>query len=258
MKTNREGGFIDSLGNRFNPAKMIYMSDGTPAAPRNPNDLPLITGIFQDNHFTSVGWKIGAYGIAYTIEQYCVTEGNMAAPKMQIAYMAASQRTMVRYATGAWSDNWQETVKSVNGKTGVVTVTRTDVGLGNVANVLQFSESNRQIIKEDVLWSGSTTSFTKTINANEVYKLTIQDGYGMNTAIFTLADLNNTTSKCVYFYQVSPSNGEIEACQYTAKYNSSTGVWSSFSPKRTIAKSSGSWGWYTSPEITFLRLSRLR
>ena len=136
--------------------------------------------------------------------------------------------------------------------------TKSDVGLSAVANVLQFSESNRQIIKEDVLWSGSATSFTKTINANEVYKLTIRDGYGMNTAIFTLADLNNTSSKYVYFYQFTPANGEIEAGMYTAQYNSSTGVWSSFSSKRTIAKSNGSWSWYTSPGITFLRLSRLR
>lgn len=30
MKTNLGGGvFIDSLGNRFNPAKMIYMADGS-------------------------------------------------------------------------------------------------------------------------------------------------------------------------------------------------------------------------------------
>lgn len=258
MKTNLGGGFIDGLGNRFNPAKMIYMSDGSVGTPRNPNDLPLITGIFQDNNSTSVGWNIGTYGIAYTIEQYCVAEGNTAAPKMQIAYMAANQRIMVRYATGSWSDNWQETVKSVAGKTGAVTLTKSDVGLSAVANVLQFSESNRQIIKEDVLWSGSATSFTKTINANDVYKLTIQDGYGMNTAIFTLADLNNTVSKYVYFYQLEPSNGELEATRYTAQYNSSTGVWSSFSPKRTIAKATGSWGWYTSPGITFLRLSRLR
>lgn len=147
---------------------------------------------------------------------------------MQIAYMAANQRIMVRYAMGAWSDNWQETVKSVAGKTGTVTLAKSDVGLSNVANVLQFSESNCQIIKEDVLWSGSATSFTKTISANEVYKLTIQDGYGMNTAMFTLADLSDSTGKYVYFYQLYPANGELEAEMYTAQYNSSTGVWSSF------------------------------
>ena len=92
------------------------MADGSISAPRNPDDLPLITGIFQNSNSASVGWKIGTYGIAYTIEQYCVAEGNTAAPKMQIAYMAANQRIMVRYAMGAWSDNWQETVKSVAGK----------------------------------------------------------------------------------------------------------------------------------------------
>lgn len=258
MKTNLGGRFIDGLGNRFNPVKMIYMTDGSVGTPRNPNDLPLITGIFQDSNSLSVGWNIGTYGIAHIIEQYCVTEGNTAAPKMQIAYMATNQRIMVRYAIGSWSDNWQETVKSVAGKTGAVTLAKSDVGLSAVANVLQFSESNRQIIKENVLWSGSATSFTKTINTNEVYKLTIQDGYGMNTAIFTLADLNNTTNKYVYFYRLSPTDSQVEAAMYTAQYNSSTSVWSSFSSKRTIVKSSGSWGWYTSPGITFLRLSRLR
>lgn len=53
MKTNLGRGFIDSLGNRFNPAKMIYMADGSISAPRNPDDLPLITGIFQNSNSAS-------------------------------------------------------------------------------------------------------------------------------------------------------------------------------------------------------------
>ena len=210
-------------------------------------NLPNVTGRFIHKSGNFGDLVEGDY--VYMIDQRYSLSGG--APFKQLVLYSANKIIYRQYLNGALSASYV-TYTSRNKPT------KSDVGLSAVANVLQFSESNRQIIKEDVLWSGSATSFTKTINANEVYKLTIQDGYGMNTAIFTLADLNNTSSKYVYFYQLTPDNGEIEASMYTAQYNSSTGVWSSFSTKRTIAKSSASWSWYTSPGITFLRLSRLR
>lgn len=241
MKTNLGGGFIDGLGNAFEPLPLYWTDEMV------TTNLPNVTGRFIHKSGNFGDLVEGDY--VYMIDQrYSLVNST---PFKQLVLYTVNKIVYRQYTAGTLSASYV-TYTSRNKPT------KSDVGLSAVANVLQFSESNRQIIKEDVLWSGSATSFTKTINANEIYKLTIQDGYGMSTAIFTLADLNSTVSKYVYIYQVSPSFGEIEACKYTAQYNSSTGVWSSFSPKRTIAKSSGSWGWYTSPGITFLRLSRLR
>lgn len=162
MRTNLGGRFIDGLGNSFGPAKRIDMSDGTMSTPRNPNTLPLITATFQDTNSMYVGWEIGTYGIAYCIQQYCTLEGNDVAPKMQIAYMLGNNKVMYRYSTGAWKNTWKELVTGVKGssessyRTGDVSISKDNIGLGAVVDERQYSMNNPQVLR--TIWSGSTTS----------------------------------------------------------------------------------------------------
>lgn len=170
MRTNLGGRFIDGLGNLFGPAKRIDMSDGTMSTQRNPDALPLVTATFQDTNSTSVGWKIDTYGTAYCIQQYCATEGNSAAPKMQIAYMLGNNKVMYRYALGAWGNTWKELVTGVKGssessyRTGDVSISKADIGLSAVVNERQYSLYNPETLA--YMWSGSATSLPITIFDN--------------------------------------------------------------------------------------------
>lgn len=162
MRTNLGGRFIDGLGNSFGPAKRIDMSDGTMSTPRNPDALPLVTATFQDTNSMSVGWEIGTYGMAYCIQQYCTSEGNSAAPKMQIAYMLGNNKVMYRYTLGAWGNTWKELVTGVKGssessyRTGDVSISKANIGLSAVVNERQYSMNNPQVLQ--TIWTGSTIS----------------------------------------------------------------------------------------------------
>lgn len=162
MRTNLGGRFIDGLDNSFGPAKRIDMSDGTMSTPRNPDALPLVTATFQDTSSMNVGWKIGTYGTAYCIQQYCTLEGNSAAPRMQIAYMLGNNKVMYRYALAAWGNTWKELVTGVKGssessyRTGDVSISKANIGLSAVVNERQYSMNNPQVLQ--TIWTGSTTS----------------------------------------------------------------------------------------------------
>lgn len=94
-------------------------------------------------------------------------------------------------------------VLSVNGKTGLVTLDASDIGLGNVLDVKQATEEDFLIFQELV-----TEELAK--------KVTVEDGKGLSTNDFTdelkekLESLNETPSIDKYVVSVNGKSGEVE------------------------------------------------
>lgn len=94
-------------------------------------------------------------------------------------------------------------VLSVNGKTGLVTLDASDIGLGNVLDVKQATEEDFLIFQDLV-----TEELTK--------KVTVEDGKGLSTNDFTdelkekLESLNETPSIDKYVVSVNGKSGEVE------------------------------------------------
>lgn len=94
-------------------------------------------------------------------------------------------------------------VLSVNGKTGLVTLDASDIGLGNVLDVKQATEEDFLIFQDLV-----TEELAK--------KVTVEEGKGLSTNDFTdelkekLENLNETPSIDNYVVSVNGKSGEVE------------------------------------------------
>lgn len=266
MRTNLGGRFIDGLGNSFGPAKRIDMSDGTTSTPRNPDALPLVTATFQDTNSMSVGWKIGTYGTAYCIQQYCTSEGDSAAPKMQIAYMLGNNKVMYRYTSGAWGTTWKELVTGVKGssessyRTGDVSISKANIGLSAVVDERQYSMNNPQVLQ--TIWTGSTTSlpistFSSCPDQSLVF---VVCGLGATSGNrdyipFIASDLKTKTNTESYFAVVARNTDNtapdisgyeiLRSGSYLILTNRVRWVWSNIGASHTINR-------YSTPERNFL------
>lgn len=186
MRTNLGGSFIDHLGNSFGPAKRIDVYYNGMTTPLNPDTLPLVTATFQNTNPMSDGWGIGTYGTACCIQQYCTSEGNNTTPKMQIAYMLKNDKVMYRYALSTWGNTWKELVTGVKGssessyRTGDVSISKANIGLGALVNERQYSMSNPQVLQ--TIWTGLTTSLPISIFSSCPDKSLVFIVCGLNAA----------------------------------------------------------------------------
>lgn len=119
-------------------------------------------------------------------------------------------------------------VESVNNKTGVVTITKSDVGLGNVDNVQQYSASNPPPYP---VTSVNSKTGTVTLSASDVGAIPSSEK-GVASGVATL-----DSSEKVPYYQLAGSVSGLDTSRVVPVYKHIDGITSWDSVVRVISES---------------------
>ncbi len=128
---------------------------------------------------------------------------------------------------GALPDSYTPPVTSVNTKTGAVVLDKTDVGLGNVANVAQYSASNPPpypVTSVNGLTGDIVISIPQGIS---IVKTQTPTQAQLQTALFLVARLDHTQSAsfCQIIDFVGDGNPPVSNQDYGGQYRTAAIYW---------------------------------
>lgn len=143
-----------------------------------------------------------------------------------------------------------DSVQSVNGKTGVVTVTKADVGLGSVRDIAQLGQNETAVAANKIARTAMTyanSPYTYIENGQTISFTAENEGYAQsNTSGGLLFGSSNTA--CYLTVRSGTNNSEMYVRSWYADQFSSwykllhSGNYNEFAPSKTGSGASGDWG----------------